>query len=205
MPPRPVPSTHPAHTHHPPDGFAQLLAQSPIDGEPGWTEAPSQTGAGSVPPPGEAPGPTWKSLSSTMCGWRMVFRISISVSRFSTDARLRLLLFTHLMATTSRVSLCQGHPTLQPPPAPRAASPAAPRTPHPARPAGGPSPACQGGPGWGEQRETPGQGGTGGSLGRAGGFRGCRDGPRYGRQRRGCSHGGGGGRIGGAHCGPTFL
>lgn len=46
----------------------------------------------------------------------MVFRISISISRFSTDARLRLLLLTHLMATTSRVSLCRGEPTLDPPP-----------------------------------------------------------------------------------------
>lgn len=46
----------------------------------------------------------------------MVFRISISVSRFSTDARLRLLLLTHLTATTSRVSFCPEKPPWSPDP-----------------------------------------------------------------------------------------
>lgn len=113
-----TPSRHPGRSHRVSlphkvrlDRFAQLLARNPTDTPLGSQDGPqdlSWTSAGSAPPTREAPSPTWKSLSSTMCGWRMVFRISISVSRFSTDARLRLLLLTHLTATTSRVSLCQG-------------------------------------------------------------------------------------------------
>lgn len=48
---------------------------------------------------------TWKSFSWTIWGWRMVFRISISVRRFSIDVLFRLFLLTTFTATASLESV----------------------------------------------------------------------------------------------------